>query len=381
MTTGSRYLVGLAFLSWLAAVPAGGQQPGPEPVVLTGGFADHVEPAAGGRIDWTNGYILGQGVGYGEGRDKQNELLARQAARLAALRNALALAQGIRIDASGTVAGVRDGTVRVRGLIRGHQEVEGHWFPDRDPPQAHVVVRVPLWGVSSLASLFAPAHRARLSRAGAVRRPLVVEQVDVSDFVLVIDARGEGLTSSLFPVVRDTDGGVLYDLNTLPADAVGCVPLARLVESDQSFEKLQAAIESDAPLRFMLVSHQPPSPPAQAASQPAEPGTQPTSRPAKEPTKRRARRRMVVRAAGASGEEKTEVVLTREDVDRIRRSPEGANALRQAHVVIVVDSAAAGTEGRLHPAGKGAHALAHRSVPSAIHPSPQITIRGLFCPR
>ena len=90
---------------------------------------------------------------------------------------------------------------------------------------------------------------------------------------------------------------------------------------------------------------------------------------------------MVVRAAGASGEEKTEVVLSREDVDRIRRSPEGANALRQAHVVIVVDSAAAGTEGRLYPAGKGAYALAHRSVPSASHPSPRTVIRGLFFPR
>ena len=142
------------------------------------------------------------------------------------------------------------------------------------------MVRVPLWGVSSLASLFAPAHRARQSRVGAVRRPLVVEREDVSDFVLVIDARGVGLTSSLFPVVRDTEGGVLYDLDTLPAGMAGRVPLARFVESDQSFERLQAAIESDAPLRFMLVSHQPPSPPAHAASPPSDPSTQPTPQPA-----------------------------------------------------------------------------------------------------
>ena len=41
-------------------------------------------------------------------------------------------------------------------------------------------------------------------------------------------------------------------------------------------------------------------------------------------------------------------MLTREDVDRIRRSPEGASALKRAQVVIVVDSAAAGTEAKLH---------------------------------
>jgi hypothetical protein len=90
---------------------------------------------------------------------------------------------------------------------------------------------------------------------------------------------------------------------------------------------------------------------------------------------------MVVRAAGASGKEKTEVVLTREDVDRIRRSPEGANALKKAQVVIVVDSAAAGTEGRLSPVRENARGLVQRTVPSAIRPSPRIAIRELFHPR
>jgi hypothetical protein len=66
---------------------------------------------------------------------------------------------------------------------------------------------------------------------------------------------------------------------------------------------------------------------------------------------------MVVRAAQATGEEKTEVVLTREDVDRIRRSPEGASALKNAHVVIVVDSAAAGTEGFLNRDRRTEYAL------------------------
>ena len=62
----------LAFLILAPAIqPAFGQAASPDAVILTGGFADHIEPGAGGHIDWTNGYIFGQGVGYGQGTDKQ----------------------------------------------------------------------------------------------------------------------------------------------------------------------------------------------------------------------------------------------------------------------------------------------------------------------
>ena len=99
-----------------------------------------------------------------------------------------------------------------------------------------------------------------------------------------------------------------------------------------------------------------------------EPSTQPTSQPVERRAKRRAKRRMVVRAAQATGQQKTEVVLTREDVDRIRRSPEGASALKNAHVVIVVDSAAAGTEGRLNLRRQTEYAL--------LPESSRMTFRG-----
>ncbi len=356
--------VGCAVLALLVAGASGlAQEPQVETVILTGGFGDHVVPAAGGRVDWTNGYILGEGVGYGEGTDKQQELLALQAARVTAVRNSVALARGVRIDASGTVAGLRDGHVRIEGLVRGHEVVEQQWFPDRDPPEARVVVHVPLWGISGMAKVFMQTHQARLTQARDVRRPLIVEQADVTDFVLVIDARGTAMNPSLFPAVRGIDGAVLYDLNTLPSAWAGRVPLARFVESDESFEDLQAAAASGEPLRFRLVSYQATTTTAQAASQPSEPTTQPTS----QPTRRRAKRRMVVQAAEVAGQEKTEIVLTREDVDRIRRSPGGASALRNAHVVVVVDSAAAGTEGRLLPKRETWLVLGEPDAATAIH--------------
>ncbi len=99
-------------------------------------------------------------------------------------------------------------------------------------------------------------------------------------------------------------------------------------------------------MRFMLAGYRPAGQPVDASALEGAATSQPTTRPVGK-SRRRAKRRMVVRAVAVAGGGKTEVVLTQEDVDRIRRSPEGASALRQAQVVIVVNSAAAGTEGRL----------------------------------
>lgn len=319
-----------------------------EVVQLTGGFADHIVPGAGGRIDWTNGYILAEGQGLAQrgGFDKQAQLLAQKAAREMALRNALAMASGIRIDADGRVGQIANGLVRIEGTLRGHQEDKVEWFGDEDPPRARVTVRVPLWGVTAVSSWVAPLHRARQTRNGGPRRGLVVAQADVADFLLVIDARGADLAPCLFPVVKDGAGGVLYDVETPSGDLAGRVPLARYVETELSFEQLRAAVEGDGPVRFMLAGYRPTGQEVDASATKGDATSQPTTRPVGK-SRRRAKRRMAVKAMAVAGQGKTEVVLTQEDVDRIRRSPEGASALRRAQVVIVVNSAAAGTEGRL----------------------------------
>ncbi len=336
----------------LAVSACGAAAPGQEPATaidLTGGFADHIMDKPGGRIDWTGGYILADGIGDAVRGEfgKQRELLAHEAARQAAMRNALALAKGIPVDISGIVSDMKNGAVRIEGVIKGHQEVSFRWYPDRDPPQAEVTVRVPLWGVKGVASVFRSGHLARQKQADAPRPPLVVDRVDVSDFILLIDVRGMGCSGCLFPVIGDANGRVLYDATILPSELLGRMPMARYVESELSFDDLQAAVESDRPLRFMLASFQPEQEQVMKSGAATQPAEEPTSQPAKNRSKRRAKRRMAVRAAQTVGEGNVKVVLTKQDVDRIRRSPEGASALRNAHVVIVTDSAAAGIEGRL----------------------------------
>ena len=51
-------------------------------------------------------------------------------------------------------------------------------------------------------------------RRGERRLPLVVEGVDVSDSVLVVDARGSGLSPCLFPEIVTETGVTLYDTTT-----------------------------------------------------------------------------------------------------------------------------------------------------------------------
>lgn len=350
-----------ALVLWTVSIQA--EQPGDgDALLLTGGFQDHLEPVDTGRIDWANGYILAEGMGRATGTSDQDRLMARRAGEVIAARNALAMAGGIRIDANGRVGQVRDGVVRVRGWLRGHKVIETHWLAGADPPECKVTLKVPLWGVRGLSSLFLSSHRARLGRSASLRLPLIVSTADVSDFVLVLDARGRELSPCLFPEILDVDGKLLYDLRTLSGAVAQQHPPARYVESALEFEQLQAAVESNRRIWFMLASAAPQDPPGDTGIGQQETTSQPTEEPPSTmPSRRRAKRRMAVRVAEVAGAQKTQLVLTQEDAERLRRSPEAAGALKNAQVLVVVDAPAAGSEGRLPQPDfpNGAHVRAH----------------------
>jgi hypothetical protein len=159
----------------------------------------------------------------------------------------------------------------------------------------------------------------------------------------------------------DADGKVLYDLSTLSRDVAQWGPPARYVESALDFEQLQAAVESNRRVWFMLASAAPQEPPGDNRVGQQEATSQPTDDPSTASSRRRAKRRMAVRVAEIAGGQKTQLVLTQEDAQRLRRSPEAASALKNAQVLIVVDAPAAGSEGRLPVSDWSgrAHARAH----------------------
>jgi hypothetical protein len=314
-----------------------GDSHGADDRAIPAGFTSHVQPVTGGHVDWTEGFIVAAGHGEGRGTDQQSELLAQRAAELDAAANALAIALGIAVDDTTRAGAVRNGRVRLEGVIKGHQVIDVQWMPQRSPPECRVTLQVPLWGVKGVASVFEEDQRHQVSRRNTPRLALVTEQVDVADAVLVIDARGTGLESCLFPVVLSDDGAVLYDVSTARTRSAGG-PVVRYVESQASFEALKASLES--PLAARLVSYGADEPNVRPTTQPPPP----TSQPADE--SRRRRRRQVVQAVAATGHQNTQIVLTQEDATKLRRDPEAASLLRKGEVVVVVDSAAAGIEAR-----------------------------------
>ena len=321
-----------------ADTPAG---PAPPPV-LTGGFKDHLESIQGGKLDWSNGWILAEGIGKALDRSPQQKAMAERAAEMAAARNALAMTQGIRIDANGRFSDVRDAVVRIEGVLKGYQVVKTEW-QQKPRLQCKVTLRVPMWGARGLASVALPFYQARQAERPVARLPLTPQQVDVSDFVLVIDARGHKVAPCLFPAVVNKQGQVVYDAASLPGEQTTRVAVVRYVETDEQFEELRSMLEGSDTEEYRLAEYNPQAPTNKAAS-PAT-SAPATSPPAGSP-RQRAKRRMAVKVAEAAGQQKTQLVLTQEDAERLRKSPEASSAMRNAQVLVVVDAAAAGVEGR-----------------------------------
>ncbi|MFQ5429415.1 MAG: hypothetical protein ACE5E1_03805 [Phycisphaerae bacterium] len=371
-----RGICGVSILAVLSVcAPARSAPPDPP---LPAGLTPHVRGVNQGQVDWAGGFIIATGTGKAEGRTDRDRLMARRAGTLVAARNALAIALGLRLDDKGRFADVRNGEVHLRGVLKKHRRVSSDWRPDKTPPECIVKLKVPIWGVKGVASVVYAGQR-QAALAGGRRLALSRVKQDVSGEVLVIDARGTGLEPCLFPSVTTERGGLIYDVATLSAPREPAAPVVRYVETAMTLEELRARASHSRDGRgamapggpeAVLVAARPlptnrlafPRPALLCASAPAGPqsaSSRPTSRPTTQPTTKpvRRRRRRVVRAVKASGHNKTRIVLTKEDADRLRRSPEGASLLRSGRVVVVVDSVAAGIEGR-RPAEERDGALA-----------------------
>lgn len=316
---------------------------------IAAGFKAHVQNQKGGGIDWTSGDIIAEGIGKARGVRVADRLGAERAASLVAARNALAIANGIQIDANGRVGNVRNGQISLNGVVKGQHIIDKSWDRNKRPPECHIKLRVPLWGVTGVVTVFSDAQR-RIAMQRAGRRLVLVESnIDVSDAVLVIDARDYKIDPCLFPAVYSSDGAVLYDIATRTDTNAGSQPPLRYVETDMTYERLRACTQ-DPPIlesneiQFAIVD------PGQAhfsdklnmfvSGAPKPKPANPTSRPS--------RRRVVVKATDPTkGKNPSQIVLTKDDAEKLQQSPEGANLLRNGKVIVVVDSAAAGMQGML----------------------------------
>ncbi len=326
--------------------PAYSDEPG-EYEPLVSGFHSCQRSTSGGSIDWTEGVIIAEGKGYADGTSDQQRLMASRAAKLDAAANALAISLGINVNANGRASGIRNGQRILKGYIKGHTVSEESWYPDHTPPEYRLTLRVPFWGAKGISKVFIEQQKSLTRRQNTSRMQLTQTTVDVSDSVLVIDARGTDLQPCLFPEIITDKGTVLYDINTITSSQSGMKPLVHYVESEQQLKDARTSLgnrtgkSSSGSPRIILASYNQDNPQPEPTAEPAD-----SPEPDKKKNKRK-RRRVSVKAKKAEGELKGKIVLTKEDADKLSKSEVGASLLRKSQVVIVVDSAAAGIQGML----------------------------------
>jgi len=178
-------------------------------------YAPATQPAREGSIDWATGKITATGVGKASGTGPQAKLLARRAAQALAQRNAVLIANGVRVDAAGRIKDIKEGKINVEGMVQGFQTRFGEF--DEENKTITATIEVPFYGVSGMvridgAALDAPAARWEW---------LVKDAVDREADLLIVDARGTGFQPCLAPRLVTETGQVVFDGTSVPGGLQG----------------------------------------------------------------------------------------------------------------------------------------------------------------
>lgn len=323
------------------------------------------EPAVQlGVVDWGRKVLVAQGRCEQQGQGPQAEAMARRGASLLALRNAVALAGGVRIGPNGRVANVRNGVIRIQAFVKGFEAKEFHAELVNGRMWQVAEARLPLYGIKSLAI---EVHDAQVAARSAVIRTIRrVKWVEssaaetVAGDVVVIDARGTGFAPSLFPLVTNSDGEVLMDMQTVGKEVAAQEGMCAYATTDLGFDKLQSmlrtrgvqALRGLASAGLSEGNVDGVSLDKVLLAQAAQAASQPQTAPA-----RRQPRRLPVKAAKAGGDEKTRLILDSPEADKLRNDGGAAALVKGGKVLIIVDAAAAGQEGRLPDLDQALHEI------------------------
>ena len=262
-------------------------------------------------VDWSRRTIVTLGRALQAGRRPVDALMARRAAGVIALRNALAMSAGVRIGPNGRVDGLRSGTATIQGILKNYkitrersQERNGrlYWIAE---------VHVPMFGIQSVAAgVYEEQLVSHRQRIAARKRAVWVDPAkddQTEGDVLVIDARGSGFTPCFYPLVVSEAGEVLIDVETVSKETAVGRGTCAYARTKLAYEKLEIR-------------------PAEAAA-PAT--TQPHHAPG----------RHTVRALRAGKGDTTTLVLSDEDARRLLADGHLSALVQSGRIVVIVDEA------------------------------------------
>ncbi len=259
----------------------------------TGHYTDAVTP--NGRADWTTGIVTAKGIGIppkNPASALQAKEMARTAAWAVALRNLLEAVKGVYVDSTTTVNNFvttnDEVRTRVEGMVKGAKLVKELEMPDGS---FETTVEMKLTG--DFSGVVLPRPSPRTESLPQYKKPVVDgHTISKSYSGLVVDARGTGAHAALAPRILNEQGDEAYSV---------------------------AYVEQRGMAEQGIAIYVPDLPSAQA-------NPRVTSTP------------LLVKALRASGNNRTDLVVSDADVQTIHGVPDHFKFLKQAKVLVILDA-------------------------------------------
>lgn len=186
-----------------------------------------VEPAAGGFIDWTSQEFCASGSAKLAGHQSRDFLMAQNAARLIAARNAALLVAGIGVDAGGRFTNVKDAQIQADVILRDYKESDSDYDPKTEMVTSFI--RIPFFGLRGVVQLSdvsgAQAKRWAWPDGTAAQKPAEL---------VVIDARECNIQPTLLPVLANENGEIVFAPRDIPAGQLAKRGAAMMASAQKS---------------------------------------------------------------------------------------------------------------------------------------------------
>lgn len=282
-----------------------------------------------GYINWKSGeYIAnvsapvpaeyrGKAVSQAMGKE-----LALRVSRTLADSVFLQIVADTRVDAKHRLSQLvkNDAEIKLVGNIRGKELIKQKWVSRNNKLWLEASYRISMHGVDGVIShIYDRAIKTRPVMHPAPAKAPAGISGNITQTVVYIDARGTGLQPALFPVIMDQSGTPLLD----PAEA------GKSYISENRVLEYVVAEPGQSLFAFSmtwLIS-------TSYAEEPA-------------PVRKRKKRR-ALKATGAEGLLKSNIIVGKEDAERLRQAQASGELSARPRIIVITDGTVGGTEGKL----------------------------------
>lgn len=289
-----------------------------------------------GWIDWQNGLIYGVGKAPLK-RNKGSKLRAKKAAQAMARANIIKLARQIQIDSENSIKTYDGGRLNrvIKAFIQ-DSEHSSRFVKSAQEPYYEVTQVAPIKGVNGLTSkLLSQIDSTQWPEIKETTAPVAEVEQDEDQPWLVLDAShlklANQINPALLPTILSNSGETLYQPTSVNSQALRQRGMAEYVVLDGPAGQLQASTNLPRELMELILEI--------VAGPEAH---------AKEKRKRRKRKKFVVaKVEDTQGLAKTNLVVSNQDAQNLKKSDDSSGVLEKCRVVVVVSSKYGGIEGHL----------------------------------